>query len=166
MDVQREYARVLSAANHYEVLGVSSDASQPEIRKSFHSLSLILHPDKNQGGEDTTDAFSRLREAYEVLSDSLKRKQYDAQRSQAFEVPVNGPPTPGQAPGPGSGWEDARIPVHEAAMRNLEMGELRREVLAPIPPHPCMHAANARRTPFRMLSATVFGGFAHLKSAP
>ena len=83
---QSEAARVLSATDHYQVLNVAIDTSNSALRKSFHSLSLLLHPDKFKGGED---AFARLREAYEVLSDSQKRGEYDAK--QVASAPVQPP---------------------------------------------------------------------------
>jgi molecular chaperone DnaJ len=59
--------------NYYEILGVSKDATSVEIRNAFKSLALTQHPDK--GG--TTDSFACLQEAYMVLYDSDKRKEYD-----------------------------------------------------------------------------------------
>ncbi len=63
----------LSSDNLYERLGVASDASAAEIKKAYRALALENHPDK--GGD--ADAFSRLNNAYETLSDSTKRADYD-----------------------------------------------------------------------------------------
>lgn len=65
--------------NHYEVLGVSNTATDAEIKKSYRTLSLKYHPDRNS----TSEAEQKIREindAYEVLSDSTKRRQYDMEQ--------------------------------------------------------------------------------------
>ena len=59
--------------NFYDVLGVSRDASQDEIKKSFRKLAQKYHPDA--GGDE--DKFKEISEAYETLSDPAKRKEYD-----------------------------------------------------------------------------------------
>ena len=63
--------------NHYDVLGVSSSASQAEIRKSFRYLALKYHPDKNKNSEESKQKFMQIVEAYKVLSDKNARKNYD-----------------------------------------------------------------------------------------
>ncbi|EOA29592.1 hypothetical protein CARUB_v10013331mg [Capsella rubella] len=60
----------------YKVLGVSRDAKQREIQKAFHKLSLIYHPDKNKN-KGAQEKFSEINNAYEILSDEEKRKNYD-----------------------------------------------------------------------------------------
>jgi DnaJ-class molecular chaperone len=60
--------------NHYDILGLSCDATEKEIRRSYIELARSLHPDKNKFG---TQLFKRINEAYEVLSDPITRKQYD-----------------------------------------------------------------------------------------
>jgi DnaJ-class molecular chaperone len=62
--------------NHYEVLGVGQDADEQEIRKSYRSLSLKYHPDRNSDPE-AGDKFREINEANEILSDPQKRQQYD-----------------------------------------------------------------------------------------
>lgn len=62
--------------NHYEVLGVSQDADEQEIRKSYRNLSLKYHPDRNSDPE-AGDKFREINEANEILSDPQKRQQYD-----------------------------------------------------------------------------------------
>ena len=62
--------------NYYEILGVSQDSSESEIKKAFRTLSLKCHPDRNPDPEATTQ-FQYINEAYEILSDSEKRQQHD-----------------------------------------------------------------------------------------
>jgi DnaJ-class molecular chaperone len=66
--------------NHYEVLGISNDANETEIKKAYRSLSLKYHPDRNSS-EDAITKIQQINEAYEVLSDSGKRQQYDMELS-------------------------------------------------------------------------------------
>ena len=60
--------------NYYEILGVSKEATAEEIKKSYRKLSLQYHPDKNPEGEEK---FKQISEAYGVLGDENKRKEYD-----------------------------------------------------------------------------------------
>lgn len=64
------------AKNFYDILGVSKTASQEEIKKAYRSLCKKYHPDKNNG-DDTK--IKEVNEAYAVLGDEAKRKEYDAQ---------------------------------------------------------------------------------------
>lgn len=64
------------AKDLYEILGVSKDASESEIKKAFRRRARELHPDVNKAA-DAEDQFKELNEAYDVLSDSNKRAQYD-----------------------------------------------------------------------------------------
>jgi molecular chaperone DnaJ len=63
--------------DYYEVLGVSRDASETEIKKAFRRLARELHPDVNQN-PDAEERFKEAAEAYEVLSDADQRQTYDA----------------------------------------------------------------------------------------
>lgn len=60
--------------DYYGILGISKDASEDEIKKAYRKLALKTHPDKN-GGDDTV--FKKINLAYETLSDSDKRREYD-----------------------------------------------------------------------------------------
>ncbi|KAL4347659.1 hypothetical protein GQ457_17G006360 [Hibiscus cannabinus] len=60
----------------YKVLGVEKNASQREIQKAFHKLSLKYHPDKNKS-KGAQEKFSEINNAYDILSDEEKRKNYD-----------------------------------------------------------------------------------------
>ena len=64
--------------NFYEILGVSSDASSEEIRRQYQELARKYHPDKATE-EASEDQFSKITEAWKVLGDLRKRKEYDDQ---------------------------------------------------------------------------------------
>ena len=63
--------------NYYEILGVPRDASGEEIKRSYRRLARQFHPDLNPNNEAAEERFKDLGEAYDVLSDSGKRSQYD-----------------------------------------------------------------------------------------
>lgn len=63
--------------DYYEVLGVSKSADATEIKKAYRKLAMKYHPDKNQGDKEAEEKFKEINEAYEVLSDETKRKNYD-----------------------------------------------------------------------------------------
>jgi len=65
----------------YAVLGVAKDATPAEIKKKYRSLARELHPDKNPGDKAAEERFKAVSEAYDVLSDDAKRKEYDEARS-------------------------------------------------------------------------------------
>src|SRR5579864_9244320 len=63
--------------DYYKVLGVARGASSEEIKKAFRKLARKYHPDVNPGDKKAEAKFKEINEAYEVLSDSDKRKKYD-----------------------------------------------------------------------------------------
>ncbi len=67
----------------YKSLGVASDASDSDIKKSYRKLAKDLHPDKNPGDARAEQRFKEVSEAYSVLSDAAQRKEYDAVRAMA-----------------------------------------------------------------------------------
>lgn len=64
--------------DHYKVLGVEYDATEEVIRNSYLRLALKWHPDKHNGDNAATLKFQEINEAYKVLSDPVKRQDYDA----------------------------------------------------------------------------------------
>ncbi|MFO7957244.1 MAG: molecular chaperone DnaJ [Candidatus Brocadiia bacterium] len=66
--------------DYYNVLGVSPDASQEEIRKAYRKLAKEHHPDRHGGSKDAEEKFKKISDAYSVLGDPEKRKQYDQLR--------------------------------------------------------------------------------------
>jgi molecular chaperone DnaJ len=70
--------------DYYEVLGVSKDANDTEIKKAYRKLAKKYHPDMNNGDADSDHKFKEATEAYEVLSDSEKRGKYDQFGHSAF----------------------------------------------------------------------------------
>jgi molecular chaperone DnaJ len=65
----------------YALLGVSKDATAAEIKKKYRTLARELHPDKNPGDKGAEERFKAVSEAYDVLSDDTRRKEYDEARS-------------------------------------------------------------------------------------
>jgi len=63
--------------DYYKILKVSKNANEDEIKKSYRKLAKQWHPDKNPNNKKAEDKFKEISEAYDVLSDSLKRKKFD-----------------------------------------------------------------------------------------
>ena len=68
----------------YEILGVSKSASADEIKKAYRKVAMQYHPDRNPGDKAAEEKFKEAAEAYEILSDTDKRSQYDRFGHQAF----------------------------------------------------------------------------------
>lgn len=67
----------MTKRDYYEVLGVSSKASEEDIKKSYRRLAMKHHPDRNANDKAAEEQFKQIREAYDVLSDKRKRALYD-----------------------------------------------------------------------------------------
>jgi len=63
--------------DYYEVLGVSRDADENEIKKAYRKLAKQYHPDLHPNDKEAEARFKEINEAYAILSDPQKRKQYD-----------------------------------------------------------------------------------------
>lgn len=86
----------------YAVLGVSQDADDAQIKKTYRKLARDLHPDHNVGDKKAEERFKEIGEAYAVLSDPEQRREYDAVRAMSHGGARF---SPGGGPG-GAGWED------------------------------------------------------------
>jgi DnaJ-class molecular chaperone len=75
--------------NLYQALGVSKTASHDEIKKAYRKLSMELHPDRNNGSQESTEKFQKIAAAYDILGDESKRQQYDMQ--ERFQFSSNSP---------------------------------------------------------------------------
>jgi curved DNA-binding protein len=91
--------------DYYASLGVSKDASTEEIKKAYRKLALKYHPDKNPGDQKAEEKFKEITEAYAVLSDAEKRRQYDQFGDQGFHQRF----------------------THEDIYRNFDVGDIFRE---------------------------------------
>jgi molecular chaperone DnaJ len=92
----------MSKRDYYEVLGVSRDASDADLKKAYRRLAMKYHPDRNTGDDADTEAkFKEAKEAYEILSNASKRAAYDQYGHAGVD------PSMGGRPGAGAGgFED------------------------------------------------------------
>ena len=74
-------AKDLYEKDFYAILGVEKKASGEEIKKKYRSLAREFHPDKTKGDDELEEKFKAVSEAYDILSDSKKRAEYDEARS-------------------------------------------------------------------------------------
>lgn len=63
--------------NYYDILEISKEASDEEIKKAYRKLAMKYHPDRNQGNKEAEEKFKDINEAYQILSDPQKKAQYD-----------------------------------------------------------------------------------------
>lgn len=75
----------MAQKDYYKTLGVGKDASSDDIKKAYRKLAMKYHPDHSGGSKENEEKFKAISEAYAVLSDSEKRKQYDTYGSEGFQ---------------------------------------------------------------------------------
>ena len=75
----------MATQDFYQVLGVSKDANERDIKKAYKRMAMKYHPDRTEGDKDMEIKFKEIKQAYEVLSDPQKRQMYDQYGHEAFE---------------------------------------------------------------------------------
>jgi len=75
----------MAQKDYYKSLGLEKTASPEEIKKAYRKLAMKYHPDHSKGNKAAEDKFKEISEAYAVLSDAEKRKQYDTYGSESFQ---------------------------------------------------------------------------------
>ena len=73
------------ANDHYATLGIGRQATTEEIKRAYRKLAMRYHPDRNQGDKEKEAKLKTVNEAYDVLSDTEKRTDYD--RTFPFKIP-------------------------------------------------------------------------------
>jgi len=74
----------MATRDYYDILGVNKNASEDELKKAYRKLAMKYHPDRNPNKKEAEERFKELNEAYAVLSDKEKRKQYDTFGQEGF----------------------------------------------------------------------------------
>src|SRR3954468_6125311 len=94
----------MAQKDFYSVLGVPSTANAADIKKQYRRLAKQHHPDANQSNPKSAERFKEISEAYTVLGDEKKRKQYDEMRRLgAYDFATRSGPQPAQGRQPGAG---------------------------------------------------------------
>ena len=88
----------MASKDYYEVLGVREGSSADEIKKAYRDLAKKYHPDANPNNKSAEEKFKGISEAYYVLSDEKKRREYDDYKKGGFSAKG----------GPASGWQGAQ----------------------------------------------------------
>ena len=70
--------------DYYEILGISKDATEKEIKRAYRKIAMKYHPARNPDDKEDEKKFKEAAEAYSVLSDPTKRQQYDQFGHSAF----------------------------------------------------------------------------------
>ena len=76
-----------SEQDHYEVLRIAPSASATEIKEAYRKLAFRYHPDRNKAGQAASKKMKEINEAYAILSDPIKRREYDIPRGYRGRVP-------------------------------------------------------------------------------
>ncbi|MEK6537572.1 MAG: DnaJ C-terminal domain-containing protein [Nitrospirota bacterium] len=80
----------MAKRDYYEILGVSRDADDKQLKKAFRKFARKYHPDLNPNNKEAEQRFKEVNEAYEILSDPAKRKQYESFGHAAFDAGFQG----------------------------------------------------------------------------
>jgi curved DNA-binding protein len=75
---------MMATRDYYDILGVSKNARDDELKRAYRKLAMKYHPDKNPNKKEAEERFKEINEAYAVLSDKEKRKQYDTFGKEGF----------------------------------------------------------------------------------
>jgi curved DNA-binding protein len=73
------------AEDYYQLLGIQKDASEEDIKKAYRKMAMKYHPDHTKGDKAAEEKFKKISEAYAVLSDKKKRKEYDTFGAEGFQ---------------------------------------------------------------------------------
>lgn len=111
--------------DYYNELGIPEDANRATIKKAYRSLAIRYHPDKNPGNSVAEARFKRVAEAYEILSDLIKRQDYDNHDHPAVKVMpkagdrhTDGSKKQAPEPSPFVDWVKARENVDDIIFKN------------------------------------------------
>ena len=91
--------------NYYEILGVSRNASGKDIKKAYYQLAKKYHPDTNKSDPNAGKKFQEVSEAYEVLSDETKRKEYDTWGATSEQMGMGSGPSASQSQDRDFNWQ-------------------------------------------------------------
>lgn len=80
----------MAKRDYYEILGVSKNATEQELKKAYRAMAVKFHPDRNPGDKESEDKFKEAAEAYDVLNNPEKRKRYDAYGHQGLGGAASG----------------------------------------------------------------------------
>jgi molecular chaperone DnaJ len=118
----------MAQKDFYNVLGVSEKATADEIKKQYRRLAKQYHPDTNKGDAKSAERFKEISEAYQVLGDEKKRKQYDEMRRlgafENFASRGTRGGARGPSPGPGGGFGGAPGGAGGARYEEFDIGGL------------------------------------------